>query len=186
MSASRPAVFLDRDGTLLTERGYLSNPQNIRFYPSVVPALKQLQKKGFDLIVITNQSGVGRGYFSLSTLSKINQRFTSLLRMKGVRINDIYFCPHAPDDGCRCRKPKPFLLQQAAKRRKISLASSFVVGDQMTDINMAVAAGVKPILVLTGSGRAQRKKAILAGAKITRNVSSAVTWILSQRRYEKR
>jgi histidinol-phosphate phosphatase family protein len=182
---SKPAIFLDRDGTLLTERGYLSDPQRIFFYPSAVLALKRLQKGGYRLIVITNQSGVGRGYFSLARLGKINVRFRSLLRARGVAIDGIYFCPHAPDAGCRCRKPKPYLLKRAAARWRIPLASSYVIGDQMTDVGLAVAAGVRPILVLTGLGRANRKKARAHGAKITRDVNTAAAWILANKKTEK-
>jgi histidinol-phosphate phosphatase family protein len=178
MSAPKPAVFLDRDGTLLTERGYLSDPKKIYFYPSVIPSLKRLRENGFRLIVITNQSGVGRGYFSLAALRRINRRFLALLKKRGVVIDGIYFCPHTPDAGCRCRKPKTHLLEQAVARWNIPLPRSFVVGDQMTDVNMANAARVTPVLVLTGSGRAQRAQAKAAGAKITRNVATATRWIL--------
>jgi histidinol-phosphate phosphatase family protein len=178
----KPAVFLDRDGTLLTERGYLSDPAKIYFYPSVIPALRRLKKAGFRLIVVTNQSGVGRGYFSLATLGRINRRFLSLLRAKGVVLDGIYFCPHAPGAGCRCRKPKPYLLNRAAARWKIPLSASFVVGDQMTDVGLARAAGAQPVLVLTGSGRTNRRRALAAGAKVTRNLATAAAWILANRK----
>ncbi len=182
MSRAKPAVFFDRDGTLLTERGYLSDPRKIYFYPSVVPALKRLQKAGYRLIVISNQSGVGRGYFSLATLKRINHRFRSLLRARGIAVDGIYYCPHSPNAGCRCRKPKPYLLKQAAARWKIPVSASFVVGDQMTDIGMAKSAGATPVLVLTGAGRSNRKKALSLGAKVTRNVATAADWILANRK----
>jgi D,D-heptose 1,7-bisphosphate phosphatase len=177
---SKPAVFLDRDGTLLTERGYLCDPEKIRFYRFVAPALRHLQKAGFRLIVVTNQSGVGRGYFSLAQLIKINRRFSAMLKSQGIRIDGIFYCPHLPTAGCRCRKPNPHLLQKAARRWKIPLSASYVIGDQMTDINMAAASRVQPVLVLTGSGRRNRLPALQKGAKVTRDLRSAASWILSR------
>src|SRR3954463_2211251 len=99
MRLKRPAGFFDRDGTLIDERGYLDDPSRIRFYPSAVPALRRLKKAGFKLVIVSNQSGVGRGYFTLSAMRAVNARFLSLLRKAGVRIDGTYFCPHAPDAG---------------------------------------------------------------------------------------
>jgi D,D-heptose 1,7-bisphosphate phosphatase len=177
---SRPAIFLDRDGTLLTERGYLSDPRKIKFYRGTAAALRSLQKAGFRLIVVTNQSGIGRGYFSEKTFGEINRRFLALLRARAVVIDGVYYCPHAPSAGCRCRKPKPYLLRRAAARWKIPVASSYVIGDQMTDIDMAVAAGARPVLVLTGSGRRNRTAALRRGAKIAAHIGSAAAWVLSR------
>jgi histidinol-phosphate phosphatase family protein len=173
-----PAVFLDRDGTLITERGYLSDPARIRFYANVAAGLRRLQKAGFKLVVITNQSGVARGYFSLATLGAIHRRFRAVLASRGVHLAGIYFCPHAPDAGCACRKPKPALPRRAARDLGLDLTRSYVIGDQDRDLGLAAAIGAKGVLVLTGGGRLHRNRAQRSGAKITSNVSSASRWIV--------
>ena len=180
MIKRRPAVFLDRDGTLLTERGYLSDPARVRFYPRAFDALRRLKRAGFRLVVITNQSGVARGFFTLETLAKINQRFTSDLVRRGVRIDGIYFCPHGPEGTCSCRKPKPTLARRATRRLGIDLRRSFVVGDQWTDMKLARNLRVPGVLVLTGAGRLSRRKAGPLAAKITNNIATAVRWVLSR------
>jgi histidinol-phosphate phosphatase family protein len=129
-------------------------------------------------VVITNQSGVARGYFSLGQLEKIHRRFRGALGAKGVRLSGIYFCPHAPDAGCRCRKPKPFLVRRAAKALKLDLNKSFVVGDQGRDIELAKRAGARGVLVLTGAGRSQAPAVRKSAAHVARNLSTAADWIV--------
>ncbi|MCG3203488.1 MAG: D-glycero-beta-D-manno-heptose-1,7-bisphosphate 7-phosphatase [Elusimicrobia bacterium] len=179
MKKLKPAVFLDRDGTLIDERGYLSDPEKIFFYPCVYEALRNLHRAGFRLVVITNQSGVGRGYFSLKQLSKINQRFKKILAKKGARVDGIYFCPHHPEAGCLCRKPGVALARRAARDLNLDLKRSFVIGDQMTDMNMSSKLNIPGVLVLTGFGRSNRLKAKGVAKKITSNISTAARWILS-------
>lgn len=174
----KPAVFLDRDGTILNERGYLSDPKKMFFYPGVYRALANLRKAGFKLVVITNQSGVGRGYFTLATLKKINQKFSRLLSARGAKIDGIYYCPHRPDAGCACRKPRPKLVKQAARELNLDIRRSFVVGDQLRDIQLAKNTGAKGILVLTGGGRSARLKAARLAVKVARHLPSAAQWIL--------
>jgi histidinol-phosphate phosphatase family protein len=176
------AVFLDRDGTLLRERGYLSDPKKLRFYPSVFEGLKRLQKNGFKLVVITNQSGVARGYFSLATLKKINARFQLFLKKRGILIAGIYFCPHLPNAGCRCRKPKPFLALKAARQLGIDVKRSYVIGDQARDVEMARRLEAHGILVLTGAGRQYRREAIRKGSLVSKNLDTASRWILKRDR----
>lgn len=175
----RPAVFFDRDGTLIDERGYLGDPSKIRFYPSAVPALRRLSKAGYRVVIVSNQSGVARGYFSLAEMKAVHARFIELLRKDGVRLDGAYFCPHAPDGGCRCRKPRPGMPRQAARELGIDLRRSFVVGDQLRDIAMARAVGARGVLVLTGGGRAARRRAMPLAAKVTSNAATAAAWILS-------
>jgi len=177
----RPAVFFDRDGTLIDERGYLGDPSRLRFYPSAVPALRRLQKAGFLLVVVSNQSGVARGYFSLDDMNKVNARFLKILRGAGVRMAGTYFCPHAPDGGCACRKPRPGMPRRAARELNIDLKKSFMVGDQARDMELARAIGATGLLVMTGGGRSVRPRAAALGAKTTSNASTAAAWILARR-----
>jgi len=172
------AVFLDRDGTLLRERGYLGDPRRLRFYERSFDGLRLLRRTGFKLFIITNQSGVGRGYFTLSQLSQVNAAFQRALLKKGVRIDGIYFCPHLPEAGCSCRKPRPGLVRRAQKQFRLDLKRSYVIGDQVRDIELARKVGAKGILVLTGAGRTSRASARKWSTKITSDVASASRWIL--------
>lgn len=173
----RPAVFLDRDGTILNERGYLSDPDRMRFYPGAFEAMRRLQRAGYRLVVVTNQSGVGRGYFSLERLREINRRFSAACRRRGVRIDGIYFCPHLPDAGCACRKPRPALPRRAARDLRLDLRRSWVVGDQARDVELARNVGARGVLVLTGAGRECRARASAAGGKITSTLATAARYI---------
>lgn len=175
----RPAVFLDRDGTLINERGYLSDVSKIRFYAGAANALKAFQKKGFRLAVVTNQSGVGRGYFSIKTVHAVHRAMTRWFARRGVWLAAFYVCPHLPQAGCRCRKPNPGLLYRAARDLGIDLKKSYVIGDQVRDMQLAYRVGAKGVLVLTGAGRSARPKARRWAAKITPNLTSASRWILS-------
>jgi histidinol-phosphate phosphatase family protein len=174
------AVFLDRDGTLLTERGYLDDPRKIYFYKGVFAALKKLSSAGYKLIIITNQSGVARGYFTLGTLAKIHARFKKILGRHGLRISGIYFCPHLPTAGCRCRKPKPYLLKKAAREHGIDLRKSFMIGDQQRDMELARRAGARGILVLTGGGRSLTKRQRRSAHTVAGTMMSAARWILKE------
>lgn len=173
-----PAVFLDRDGTLINEPGYLSDPNGLKFYPRVGAALARLTRAGFKLVMISNQSGVARGYFTLKTLMEIQRRLRTALKKHGARIDGFYFCPHLPDAGCVCRKPKPTLGLRAVRKFKIDLKRSYMVGDQFRDIEFAKNLGVKGVLVLTGYGRVSRPKAKRIAAKISASTVTATRWIL--------
>ena len=175
----RPAVFLDRDGTLLNERGYLGDPDDIEFYPCAVPGLRRLQSAGFRLVVVSNQSGIGRGYFTRRDLIRVTTRFLALLRRRGIRIDGSYFCPHLPDAGCRCRKPAPGMARRAARELNLDLKRSYVIGDQARDIELASNIGARGVLVLTGAGRRYRARARSLKAKVTSNVATAAAWITS-------
>ena len=144
--------------------------------------LTPVLKSQFVTRIITNQSGVGRGYFTLATLKKINQEFTRILSSRGVRIEGIYFCPHLPDAGCPCRKPNPALPKRAARDHNLDLKHSFMIGDQVRDMRLAQNIGARGVLVLTGSGTRAREQAVKICAKVTLNLSSAAKWILSQSR----
>ena len=141
------AVFLDRDGTMARDVHYCSHPEDFELFPDTVQAIKLLNEHGFKVIVITNQSGIARGYFTEETLAKIHQKMKDELAKEGTWVDGIYYCPHHPDDGCDCRKPKPRLLLQAASEHDIDLKYSFVVGDLQMDVDLGKAVGCKTILI---------------------------------------
>jgi len=149
--AKHPAVFLDRDGTLMQDVDYCGDPQDIHLFAGASDALGQLKYAGYKLIVVTNQSGIGRGYFSEEQYRTVERE---LARQIGDGLIDAtYHCPHLPDDGCRCRKPLPDMVVRAAGDHALDLARSFLVGDKRSDIECGRSAGVKTILVRTGYGK---------------------------------
>ena len=154
-SKGRPRrfVMLDRDGTINVERNYLSHPDDLELLPGVVAGLAHLRDLGLGLVVVTNQSGVGRGYFDLERLEAIHQWLRALLRKAGVALDGIYFCPHLPDGGCGCRKPAPGLVRQAEADLGFDARQGFVIGDNGSDIALGRAIGAWTILVTTGYGQ---------------------------------
>ena len=148
----RQFAVLDRDGTIIIERHYLSDPCEIEFLPGAVNGLRQLRALGLGLVVVTNQSGVGQGFFDEAQLELIHRRLAALLQAEGIELEGIYFCPHRPDTGCRCRKPKPGLIERAARDLDFDLAASFVIGDKPADIEMGRQVGAATFLVRTGYG----------------------------------
>lgn len=150
---SRTAVFLDRDGTLIEECNYLSKPSQVAFFPETISALKDLKKFGFVLVMVTNQSGVGRGYFSSMELALVHNHITEILLANNIQLDGIYFCPHVPEDSCLCRKPMTGMALEASHDLDIDLSQSYMIGDKPADIGMAKAIGATPILVRTGYGR---------------------------------
>lgn len=142
-----PAIFVDRDGTLCFDKHYLSDPEGLEFIPTVVDGLKLAAQLELPIIIVTNQSGVGRGYFTEEILAEVHAKLLSMLSENGIRIADIFHCPHVPGSGCNCRKPAPGMLLEAAEKHGIDLAASFVIGDRMMDIELAHAVGAKGVLV---------------------------------------
>ena len=156
------AVFIDRDGTISEEVGYINHLSRFRLFPYSAAALKQLYEDGYLAIVITNQAGVARGYFSEAMVQAIHKRMSEELEAGGATLDAIYYCAHHPSVGeppfrldCDCRKPKPGLLLRAARDLDIDLANSWMVGDRYSDIELAANAGVKSVLVLSGYGRGE-------------------------------
>jgi histidinol-phosphate phosphatase family protein len=179
---SRRAVFLDRDGTLNREVGYIGDPADLVLIDDAGPALRQLSGAGFALVVISNQSAIGRGVFPVEQVTAVNARLAAFLRADGVELDAFFVCPHAPADGCDCRKPAPGLLLQARDRLDLDLAGSWMVGDSVNDVVAARAAGVRPILVLTGWGKRDREAARaggLAEEDIVENLTAAAGRILA-------
>ncbi len=151
-SQSQKAVFLDRDGTLIVEKHFLKDPADVAFESGVVEGLKQLKKCGFLLILVTNQSGIGRGLLTVSDFDAVQSRLTHLLAEEGLVLDAVYMCPHHPDDDCSCRKPKPGMILQGLDAFDLDPAQCFMVGDKVADTQAGDAAGVYSILVKTGYG----------------------------------
>lgn len=137
------AVFLDRDNTLIYDEGFIHEPEKVRLLPTVPEGLKLLKERSFLLIVTSNQSGIGRGYFPEEDFHAVNRRLQELLRPYGVQIDDFFFCPHRPEDGCKCRKPKTEMVEKACKKWNIDPSESFVVGDRNSDVKLAINAGCR-------------------------------------------
>lgn len=149
---TRRFVLIDRDGTINVEKHYLSDPDQLELYPGVGPALRRLQQAGFGLAVITNQSGIARGYFDLARLDAIHDRLKQLLAAEGVTVDGIYICPHGPDDDCACRKPLPGMAEQAMAEHGFDPAKAVMIGDKEVDVELGLAIGAQTFLVRTGHG----------------------------------
>ncbi len=146
-----PAIFLDRDGVIIIEKNFQADPQSIEFLPDSVKALRNIDNI-FKLIIVSNQSGVARGYFSEGDVIVFNNRLDSLLKNNDINIAGWYFCPHGPDDGCQCRKPGTEMILRAAFEHDIDLTKSWMIGDKSSDIKAGINAGLTTILVKTGYG----------------------------------
>lgn len=149
---SAPPVFIDRDGTLIVENHYLRDPAQVCLEKDVVPGLLMLRRLGHALIVLSNQSGIGRGMFTIADAQRVNARVEGLLRESGIDILGWYLCPHAPEAMCACRKPSPGMALEASQDWNLELAGSYVIGDKRTDLELADAIGATGILVTTGQG----------------------------------
>jgi D-glycero-D-manno-heptose 1,7-bisphosphate phosphatase len=145
-----PCAFLDRDGTLIADLNYLSDPTQAVLLPGVVEGLKALINQGFRLIVISNQSGIGRGYFTEADAHSVNGRVDDMLCQQGVEIAAWYICPHAPNQPCQCRKPLPGMIDRACEDFKIDLSNSIMIGDKDVDLQLATTRGLRGYLVTSG------------------------------------
>lgn len=151
----RRAVFLDRDGTIGEEMGYVNHIDRFQVFPYAAESIRQLNQAGIPVIVVTNQSGIARNIFPESLMHEVHRKMVSDLAADGAWIDAIYFCPHKSEDTCECRKPKPGLLERAAREHALDLSASWVVGDRYADLEMGHAAGARAILVMTGYGRGE-------------------------------
>ncbi len=156
---TRPAVFLDRDGTINREVEYLSWPDQLELIPGAATALRLLREAGFIIVVVTNQSGVAREFFDEERVKKVNEALGTMLLQKGAIVDAWYYCPHHPEAGkppyrknCSCRKPSPGMVEQACRDFPINLSCSFVVGDNLSDMGLARNCGIRAVLVRTGHG----------------------------------
>ncbi len=175
------AVFLDRDGTLIAEKNYLHRPEDVDIFPGAGAALKRLADAGFKLVIVTNQSGIGRGYFTLAEVERVNEHLANEFARDGVRFEKIYIAPEAPDQPSRSRKPSPQFLSDARDEFDLNLAESFMVGDKLIDLECGWNAGVKKsILVRTGYGKeVERDEADkISRAVVVDDLRGVAEWIL--------
>jgi D-glycero-D-manno-heptose 1,7-bisphosphate phosphatase len=191
--ASRPAVFIDRDGTLTEEVGYVNHPKRLRLLPRSAEAILRLNTAGVAAVVVTNQAGVARGYFSEDTLHAVNGALARQLKDAGAQLDGLYVCPHHPREGeppfrmdCDCRKPKPGMLLRAAADLGLDLTTSVVIGDKPSDLAVAPAVGARSVLVLTGYGLGEweyrRATFPVQPDHVAGDLLDAVDWILRGRR----
>jgi D-glycero-D-manno-heptose 1,7-bisphosphate phosphatase len=185
----RPAVFLDRDGTLIEEVGYLDRLERLAFFPWSVDAVRLLNRAGFLVVVVTNQAGVARGMFDESFVREAHRHIDESLKAGDARVDAYYYCPHHPDgsvatyrQACDCRKPAPGMLRRAERELGADLSRSYVVGDRWLDVRMAGDVGARGILVRTGYGRTEegRPPEHVRAAAVVENLIEAVSWILDQ------
>ena len=162
MSGVKRAVFIDRDGTISEEVGYVNHVSRYRVFPFAADAVRALNEAGWLAVLVTNQAGVARGYFAEEMIGRVHGRLASELERGGARLDAVYYCPHHPTVGeppyrfdCDCRKPRPGLIRRAAADLGIDLARSWMVGDRYSDVELARNAGVRSAFVLTGYGRGE-------------------------------
>jgi D-glycero-D-manno-heptose 1,7-bisphosphate phosphatase len=176
---SKPPVFLDRDGTLIVEKEYLRDPDQVAIEKTVIEGLSMLQQLQYPLIVVSNQSGVSRGLMTEAEAHQVNARVDALLREQGVRILAWYICPHGPDSDCACRKPLPGMALEAAREWQLKLAGCFVVGDKRADVEMADAIGGAGILLTTGHGQKSLSWALAEGRPVFNEFRAAAQFIIA-------
>ena len=183
------AFFLDRDGTIIEEVGYLDRPERVEFFPWTIDAIRVLNRAGLAVVMVSNQSGIARGFFTEAVADEVHGRMAEMLAAGGARIDAYYYCPHHPDGtverlakACDCRKPARGLVDRAVAEFGVDPTRSFVVGDRWLDVELARTVGAKGILVRTGYGDMQERKPS-RGAKadaVVDNLISAASWILGE------
>ncbi len=185
----KPAFFLDRDGTVSREVGYVNHPSRLELLPRTAEAIIKARAAGYLCVLVTNQAGVARGYFPEEMIHETHQRLAGLLAAAGTSLDGIYYCPHHPNTGeppyrqdCNCRKPRPGMLLTAARDLEIDLATSIMVGDKISDVEMGLAQGARGILVRTGYGRGeeayQQNAWTVTPDYIADDLLAAVNWVL--------
>ncbi len=177
------AVFLDRDGTIIEEKHYLHREQDVTLVKGAAAALKKLKRAGFLVFIVTNQAGIGRGYYTEGDMQRVHRFLLGLLSRDGAQVDGIYFCPHHPEDHCNCRKPSPKFLFDAAAQFHIRLVDSFMIGDRISDLEAGRRAGARSVLVRTGYGETEIREtgASLPADHIAKDLPAAVTWVLNQK-----
>ena len=176
------AIFLDRDGTVIEEKKYLSEPKQVKILPHVIRGMNLLKNNGFKLILTTNQSGINRKYFTRAKLEKVHIKIKKLRLPHGIKFDAVYFCPHRPDEKCGCRKPETGMAEKARTRFGLSLKKSYSIGDKLTDIKLAHNFSGKGVLVLTGYGKNEIKniKTLkIVPEHIAKNLYETAKWIIA-------
>ena len=188
---SQPAVFLDRDGTMIHEVQFLRSFEDLTWFPSTIDAIRLLNRAGFVVCVTTNQSGVGRGLYSEDDVRLIHTRMADALSAARARVDAWFYCPHHPDatvvtlrQVCECRKPRPGMIQSASSQFAIDVSRSFVVGDRLSDVDLAASAGARGILVRTGYGENTIREnggRAPGAAFVADNLMQATAWMIGER-----
>jgi D-glycero-D-manno-heptose 1,7-bisphosphate phosphatase len=148
----KPAIFLDRDGTIIKDNGYIAKMTDIEFYPYTFSCLRQLQKE-FLLFIVTNQSGISKGLISHGDVIKIHSHILQKMKANGIVIKEIYYCPHKNEDNCSCKKPQTFFIDEAKAKYSIDILNSYVIGDHPSDVELSINSKAKGVYVLTGHGK---------------------------------
>lgn len=189
MHEKSKAVFLDRDGTIIEDSGYISSPDQVKFIPGSIEAIKKLNEAGYKVVIISNQAGIARGLLSENMLQTIDKIIHRQVLSGGGHIDASYYCPHHPEHGvypykqiCECRKPHTGLIKQAVREKNIELAGSFMIGDKSSDVETGKCAGIKTIFVRTGHGKNEEKGLKEKPDHIADNLPAAVKWLLGQTR----
>jgi D-glycero-D-manno-heptose 1,7-bisphosphate phosphatase len=191
--ARRAAVFIDRDGTLTEEVGYVNHPSRLRLLPRSAAAIRRLNEADIAAVVVTNQAGIARGYFSEEVMQAVHEQLVEQLKDAGAHLDGLYVCPHHPTEGappfraeCDCRKPRPGLLLRAAQELGLDLSGSSMVGDKASDLLVARAVGARAVLVLTGYGLGEweyrRALLPLTPDHVAADLLDAVHWVIAGRR----
>ena len=178
------AVFLDRDGTVSEEVGYMYDVTLYQVFPWTGQAIRRLNECGIRVALATNQSGIERGYFSERTVHRVHDRLREKIGRSGASLDAVYFCPHHPEAGCGCRKPRPGMLERAREELGINLGNSYMVGDRYLDVQTGRAAGARTILVMTGNGREEQEQyrdAEIQPDHFAQDLAEAVDLILRNR-----
>lgn len=181
----KAAVFLDRDGTIIKDNGYINNTKQIEFYSYSFESLRTLQAH-FELFIITNQAGIGKGLITKLELEKIHNFMLRALNDEGIKIREVYTCPHTKQDNCICRKPKPYFIAQAIQKYNIDIIKSYIIGDHPSDVELAINTGANGIYVLSGHGLKHYTEIeqIKSQISIKRNLQAACKEILRRKNCE--
>ena len=174
----RPAIFWDRDGTLIEDRGHLSAPDDVLFFPETIHSLRRLRDR-FLFFIVTNQQGVAEGRITLDDVHRVNGHLVSQLAEEGVTFSAVYVCPHRRADACACIKPNPHFLHKAAEAFHVDLRQSYVVGDHPCDVELAERAGARGVYVCTGHGEKHRAE-LREDVVVLPNIRAATDWILAR------
>jgi D-glycero-D-manno-heptose 1,7-bisphosphate phosphatase len=177
----KAAVFMDRDGTVAEEIGYVRDPSKFTVFPWTGSAVRRINESGMAAVLVTNQSAIGRGLIDHTLVETVHERLVSHLGGAGAHLDGLFYCPHHPNDGCDCRKPNPGLLRQAGMELNLDLSRSFMIGDSYTDIRAGHAVGARTVLVLTGHGNAQRETHAESEVQpdcVVPTLEDAVEWVL--------
>jgi D-glycero-D-manno-heptose 1,7-bisphosphate phosphatase len=178
VSDGRQAILIDRDGTLIVECDYLGDPSLVELEEGAIEALARLRDAGWALVMVSNQSGVARGYFSEADMRAVNRAVVRLLEDSGLALDGVYCCIHGLEDRCECRKPAPGLLLEAAQELGLDLTKSVMIGDKRSDLEAAANAGASAILVMTGHGASNCDWALSAGYPVASGLTDAAAMIL--------